>query len=322
MENSVLESLRELGFVWSPQSSGHLTNLSNPFRYDSPGVVLTAGIKDENFRQLVRKLTTEIHHLAETEEQPGNSNDTDMLAIELSSFLNELNCPYQFVTNGSVADRFHSAQGSLKLLDYLTAELMSLKMYHCNRVASKGTVIELQETLVASALKGICNAFGIAQPPPASLTTSDLFQKLNMRLDEVLKKYGRDRIGQPLLDIDVSKSWTGKQWADLEKRHGELDKEYDLRREMLLTRLDCTVQAFNWSERMAKKHGQILEAYKAKLQVLEKLVKGGANTDIVALLAARDLLLAIEKASSAAVLKNTKSKIQRHIMGNVPDRGK
>lgn len=108
---------------------------------------------------------------------------------------------------------------------------------------------------------------------------------------------------------------------DLEKRHAELDKEYDLRREMLLTRLDCTVQAFNWSDRMKSKQNEIQEKYRAKLDVLERLVRGGSNTDIVALLAARDLLLAIEKASSAAVVKNTKSKIQRHIIGSVPDRG-
>lgn len=243
----------------------------------------------------------------------------NVLAIELSSLLNELNCPFESLTTGNPSGRFNSSQGSLQLLDYLTSELMCLQMYHCNKSADKGNVIELQETPIATALMGISSALGMGEPP-AALVTTDLFHRLNTRLDEVLAKVGRDRIGKPLLNS--SQVWDGKQWADLEKRHAELDQEYDLRREMLLTRLDCTVQAFNWSERMKHRQSHILETYKSKLVVLEKLVKGGSSTDIVALLAARDLLLAIEKASSAAVLKNTKSKIQRHIIGSVPDRGK
>lgn len=242
-----------------------------------------------------------------------------MLAIELSSLLNELNCPFESLTTGNPSGRFTSSHGSLQLLDYLTSELMCLQMYHCNKAADKGNVIELQETPIATALMGISSALGMGEPP-AVLVTKDLFHRLNTRLDDVLAKVGRDRIGKPLLNS--SQVWDGKQWADLEKRHAELDQEYDLRREMLLTRLDCTVQAFNWSERMKHRQSHILETYKSKLVVLEKLVKGGSSTDIVALLAARDLLLAIEKASSAAVLKNTKSKIQRHIIGSVPDRGK
>lgn len=203
-------------------------------------------------------------------------------------------------------------------MDYLTAELMSLQMYHCNKSGDKASVIELLETPVATALQRMSSALGMGLPPP-TLVSKDLFHRLSNRIEEVLSKAGRARIGKPLLD--PNQSWDPKHWNDLEKRHAELDQEYDLRREMLLTRLDCTVQAFNWSERMKPKQSHILETYRSKLAVLERLVKGGPSTDIVALLAARDLLLAIEKASSAAVLKNTKSKIQRHIMGSVPDRG-
>lgn len=287
--------------------------------HNSDPEIIRAGIRDERFRKIVFLLATEIHILGETEEQLSNDVDLDMLAIELSSLLSELNCPYENLTCGSVADRFYSERGSLQLLDYLTAELMSLQMYQCNRQsADQVNVIELQETLTADALKRITSLLALGQPP-AAVASTDLFNRLSERIDRLLKTVGRSRIGKPL--IGAGKSWSVDQWTDLEKRHVELDQEYDLRREMLLTRLDCTVQAFNWSERLKPKQGQILGTYRAKLDVLETMLKGGSNTDIVALLAARDLLLAIEKASSAAVLKNTKSKIQRHIIGSVPDRG-
>ena len=55
--------------------------------------------------------------------------------------------------------------------------------------------------------------------------------------------------------------------------------------------------------------------------MLEKLGLGGESTDISAFLAAREQLAIIEKTSSANVRKNTQSKIQRHIIGQVPDRG-
>lgn len=55
--------------------------------------------------------------------------------------------------------------------------------------------------------------------------------------------------------------------------------------------------------------------------MIDKLQLGGMDTDLAALLAARDSLAIIEKTSSANVRRNTKSKIQRHIIGRVPDRG-
>lgn len=90
-----------------------------------------------------------------------------------------------------------------------------------------------------------------------------------------------------------------------------------------MTRLDVTIQSFKWSDKIKgkSKEKDINERYSNKIQVLEKLRYGGARTDVVALLAARDKLAIIEKTSSANVRKNTKSKLQRHIIGKVPDRG-
>lgn len=155
--------------------------------------------------------------------------------------------------------------------------------------------------------------------PPADITPKALFTKIDTRINEVLKKAGPNRLGKPFFNPKTTV--TKEQWDKLNNIHEEMDNEYDLRRNMLLTRLDCTVQAFRWSERMKTKENEIIDRYRVKQQQLEKLKKGGKDTDIPALLAARDQLLVLEKASSAAVVRNTKSKIQRHIIGQVPDRG-
>lgn len=112
-----------------------------------------------------------------------------------------------------------------------------------------------------------------------------------------------------------------EEWRKLEKLQNELDVEYDLRRDMLLTRLDVTIQSFQWSDAAKNKSDIIAERYTGKRNELDQLVSRRKATDIVELLAARDDLLHIDKTSSANVRKNTQTDLQKHIIGMVPDRG-
>lgn len=112
-----------------------------------------------------------------------------------------------------------------------------------------------------------------------------------------------------------------EEWKILEKLQNELDIEYDLRRNMLMTRLDVTIQSFQWSD-VAKNKGHIIaESYSNKRQELDHIINRSKMTDIVELLAARTDILHVEKTSSANVRKNTHSDIHKHIIGMVPDRG-
>lgn len=118
-----------------------------------------------------------------------------------------------------------------------------------------------------------------------------------------------------------SKSLTFEEWKKLEKLQNELDSEYDLRREMLMTRLDVTIQSFQWAEVAKIKGESIIECYSSKRQKLYSILRCKKATDIIELLAARNDLLFVEKTSSANVRKNTQTGLQKHIIGNVPDRG-
>lgn len=207
------------------------------------------------------------------------------------------------------------------LLEFLIDELMSQKMYLVTqKPKEKGNVITIHETPTAAALKDIAITLNLGKPPD-NISADALFTKINSRYDETLKSIsdGEKRIGKPL--FNPKNSLSDAQWMKIDKIHSALDEEYNLRRKMLLTRLDVTVQSFKWSERIKGKEKEINEKYAYKSQMLDKLVKGDHRTDIVALLAARDKLAVIEKTSSANVRKNTRSKLQRHIIGRVPDRG-
>lgn len=105
----------------------------------------------------------------------------------------------------------------------------------------------------------------------------------------------------------------------VEQFQRELDTEYDMRRQMLLTRLDVTVQSFQWSDKGRSKQDQIEAEYSINRKLAESMMHGGESTSIAALLAAREDLTIIEKTSNASI--RTRSDIQKHVMGLVPDRG-
>lgn len=100
-----------------------------------------------------------------------------------------------------------------------------------------------------------------------------------------------------------------------------MDTEYDLRRKMLMTRLDVTIQSFQWSDAAKKQADSISECYMCKRQELDQILYRNKRTDLIELLAARNDLLHVEKTSSAKMRKNTQTDLQKHIIGMVPDRG-
>ena len=63
--------------------------------------------------------------------------------------------------------------------------------------------------------------------------------------------------GPPMLTGGLSPS----QWQQLAAIQEDLHSEYTLRRRMLLTRLDATVQSFSWSTRLKAKEGEIAGLY-------------------------------------------------------------
>lgn len=107
----------------------------------------------------------------------------------------------------------------------------------------------------------------------------------------------------------------------MEKLQKDLDSEYDLRRKMLITRLEVTIQSFQWSDAAKKQGSMIAECYACKRDELDLILHRNKATDIIELLAARNDLLHLEKTSSANVRKNTQTDLQKHIIGMVPDRG-
>lgn len=79
--------------------------------------------------------------------------------------------------------------------------------------------------------------------PPANISITTLFQKLCPTIPIVLKKAGTDIVGNGIFNGFLS----DKQWEILNDVQKDMNNEYKIRREMLLTRLDVTIQSFQVS---------------------------------------------------------------------------
>ncbi|KAH8247178.1 hypothetical protein KR032_012133 [Drosophila birchii] len=281
---------------------------------------LDAGIGSPELRSVIHWLSHELHVLRKTDERVSSgSGDHDEFTFELSLLLTELGCPYRGLVSGAMEERFQSRESLVHLLEYLTSELMTTKMVlKAQPVGPPCKRSKASDSNVQNVVEQLAKDLQLGALPP-NISTKWLFEKITPRLDQKLKQTNRLVVSEPLLK--VKKPLTDAHWRLLESMHRDLEAEYNLRRQMMTTRLEATVQSFQWSESMRQRANEITERFQRKMRELDQFRVGGDQTDLVALLAARSDLAIIEKTSSANVRKNTASKIQKHVMGHVPDRG-
>lgn len=307
-EQDIIESLSTVGYQGKCLHNDVLTE------------ALNVGLKSDMFRELVGWIAYELHILRKTDEKVDKDcKDFSEFSMELSAMLKELGCPFKKFVTGPLSSRFQIRKDRIQLLEYLITELMTTKMCLKQKPQEdKSFIIPKFETNIARALECLTKDLGL-EKPPENIAPRALMDKLNFKLEEAKRLTNKNILSDPLLNPNIQLN--AEQWKKLEDIQKDLDREYNLRRQVLLTRLEVTVQSFQWSERMRGKEAMIAKNYQNKMKELDQHRIGGVETDLVALLAARSDLAIIEKTSSANVRKNTASKIQKHVIGSVPDRG-
>ncbi|VEN54600.1 unnamed protein product [Callosobruchus maculatus] len=277
-------------------------------------MAIEGGPKSVEYTTLVNYLTNEIRTLLEMDEEVNAikaPEDAVAFIMEVTSFLKELNCPYSALTQGHVSDRLQNVGDRLLLLDYLITELMGARILQ-EKKPSKKIELKLKETPEGKDMRLILQTLRFPKPP-ANISVKTLFDKLCPTIPIVLEKAGTDIVGKGIFSGFLS----DKQWQILNDMSEDLNKEYKIRREMLLTRLDCTIQSFQWSDKTKGKDDTFEKIYHDK----RRLLKVDPDVDISDLLAARTDIAIIEKTSSASVRQFTKTQLNKVIIGRVPDRG-
>uniref|UniRef100_A0A673KM31 Protein FAM98A-like n=1 Tax=Sinocyclocheilus rhinocerous TaxID=307959 RepID=A0A673KM31_9TELE len=274
---------------------------------------VTGGAASPEFTKLCAWLVSELKLYCKLEENVQATNcpsEAEGFQLEMSGLLAELCCPYPALITGEVTKRLLNANNCLLLLSFLISELESSRMILVNQPQKKEQ--ETGGSKVFMELKGICMALGMSKPPP-NITMFQFFSGIEKKLKEALSKVPPTHIGEPLL----KKPLGPVHWEKIEAINQALVNEYDVRRKMLLKRLDVTVQSFGWSDRAKTRADKLSKVY----QPLRVALATKTRVSVAHLFAAREDLSKILRTSSGHIREKTACAINKVLMGRVPDRG-
>ncbi|KAG5266798.1 hypothetical protein AALO_G00236340 [Alosa alosa] len=301
METDILDSLEDLGYQGPVLEDGSLD------------AAVSGGAESPEFTKLCAWIVSELKVYCKLEENVHATNcpsEAEGFQLEVSGLLAELACPYTALTSGDATQRLLNKSNCLLLLTFLISELEASRMVLINQPQKK--VEESGGSDVFMELKGICVGLGMSKPP-ANITMFQFFSGIEKKLKEAMSKVPPNHVGAPLL----KKPLGPVHWEKIEAINQALVNEYDVRRKMLLKRLDVTVQSFGWSER-AKTHSEKL----AKVyQPLRAALNAKTVVSVAHLYAARIDLSKIMRTSSGRIREKTACAINKILMGRVPDRG-
>ncbi|XP_016319060.1 protein FAM98A-like [Sinocyclocheilus anshuiensis] len=277
------------------------------------GMAVTAGAASPEFTKLCAWHVSELKLYCKLEENVQATNcpsEAEGFQLEMSGLLAELCCPYPALITGEVTKRLLNANNCLLLLSFLISELESSRMILVNQPQKKEQ--ETGGSKVFMELKGICMALGMSKPPP-NITMFQFFSGIEKKLKEALSKVPPTHIGEPLL----KKPLGPVHWEKIEAINQALVNEYDVRRKMLLKRLDVTVQSFGWSDRAKTRADKLSKVY----QPLRVALATKTRVSVAHLFAAREDLSKILRTSSGHIREKTACAINKVLMGRAPDRG-
>ncbi|XP_036149150.1 protein FAM98B [Monomorium pharaonis] len=304
MEDRLLQMFQDVGYTGPMLDANKLSE------------ALKLGAKSSDFTSLISWFAEQLVTFVDTDEivhATTSADDAHSFLLELSFFLKEIGCVNEKLTTGHMNQRLANESERSILIEFLATELMACKLLEAKCPKEKKQIeVTIDESDTARNLKNMLVTLQF-QKPPDNISPELLFSRLEIKLSEILKTVPSYYLDKPLIDVELS----SKQWEQLGKLQEEMHKEYTTRREMLLKRLDVTVQSFLWSDRIKSQETAVNTKYEERRKTLHNEPK----VTLADLLAARDDLAVIEKTSNASVRKNTRSKVNSVIIGAVPDRG-
>ncbi|XP_003963661.2 protein FAM98A-like [Takifugu rubripes] len=300
MDNEILVSLEDLGYQGPLLEDGALE------------CAAMGGAASPEYTKLCAWIVSELKLYCKLEENVHATNspsEAESFQLEMSGLLSELACPYPVLVTGDITQRFLNKDDCLLLLTFLVSELEASRMILVNKPQKKA---QESGSAVFQELKAVCLVLGMSKPP-ANITMFQFFSGIEKKLKEVLSRVPSSHIGDPLMKKPLGPVHLEK----IEAINQALINDYDVRRKMLLKRLDVTVQSFGWSDRAKTRTEQLAKVY----QPLRSVLVSRSRISVAHLLAARQDFSKILRTSSGKIREKTACAINKVLMGRVPDRG-
>jgi len=269
---------------------------------------ITGDTMSNDFIELVKWIGDQLKCHMSIQETISDSRETFL--IDLKGVLRELECPYHEVMNTS------SFNGKCKLfiLDFLLSELQTFYMY--SNIESGKTDDENQpmeaesNNTIASTLKLLFNLLKITS---SFNTTDSVFSTLQHQLSDKLSTLAKDILSEPLLERTLD----SKQWSIVSSINDTMSEEYSMRQQVLVKRIDVTIQSFSWSDKLKDKQDVVSSSY---LPLRRKFTTSSLTSTLDILVARKDLCI-FGKTSGGVAREMTKCDINKTLIGKVPDRG-
>ncbi|XP_068183593.1 protein FAM98A [Antennarius striatus] len=300
MENDILVSLEDLGYQGP---------LVEDRALDS---AVSKGAASPEYTKLCAWIVSELRLYCKLEENVHATNcpsESESFQLEMSGLLSELACPYSVLTSGDITQRFLNREDCLLLLTFLVSELEASRMILINKPEKKA---QESGSPAFQELKGICMVLGMSKPP-ANITMFQFFSGIEKKLKEAISRVPANHVGEPLM----KKSLGPMHMEKIEGINQALVNEYEVRRKMLLKRLDVTVQSFGWSDKAKAYADKLAKVY----QPLRSTLYAKSKISVAHLLAVRQDFSKILRTSSGKIREKTACAINKVLMGRVPDRG-
>ncbi|GCC36662.1 hypothetical protein chiPu_0015157 [Chiloscyllium punctatum] len=232
LEGDVLDTLEALGY------NGPL------LEEDALLKAVEMGPSSSEFTELCVWLSSQIKLLCNLEEcinSTTSADDTESFLLEINGFLKEMLCPFSSLLTGDFKERLRKKEDCLKLLLYLSSELQTARILH-----SKSPPVPKTEgnEEVRQEIRSICATLSVPCPVSGA-ADAHLFKILEEKVKNITSKVPEKHMGEPLLKLTL----TSDHWEKLMAINDALTNEYEVRRRMLIKRLDVTIQSFGWSDK-------------------------------------------------------------------------
>lgn len=299
MEFDVLDSLDDLGYVVADDVKTK--------------EAIEIGPKSIAFTQLIEWFSKQLQAICRLDSCVNaitDPDDSSSFLLEVSSFLKELQCPYKILVTGQISQRLLDVKSRIILLDYLCTELQAARIVYKKVQKQKAFEIEVDDSSTASSLNAAQEVLDIklGENDDPSTVLSEIEDKVKEKISS-----DPSAIEKPALEDSLSE----QQWDSLNGLYQDFLHEYKVRRELLLSRLDVTIQSFKWGEGSKGKETEIKNIFVPKRTNLKKI----PAVKVIDVLVSRESIFNLEKTSSDELVKNTKSSVNRVLISSLPDRG-
>jgi hypothetical protein len=274
---------------------------------------------DRVFHEVACTLAEEVDHTHTFNYDPSSSEDLTSALVEMIEGRG---------FRGSSSSR-------CAILDFLTAEAQSARLAAHASIAAQAATAEraakdhLEETgdpapkvdpdvSLASSLSRMCTAFGIGVDEVAGVETPEdvaaLVATISGRIAQEVQAGAS--LGEPIIDPADVTAMSGDALRECSNVCKALAAEHELRKGLLMRRLDVTIQSFGYSEKATA------DGFRGVQRGVVRAIEAGEqDIDVYDALVARDWLLDMERVSGDGAHGAVENEVKRMLMGSVPDRG-